>query len=320
MSKIRVLFFVLLCSFSAFASLVVNQPVNGTTVSNPIRIVAADPQAIAFRVYINNVAQYTAQGTRIDKAISTSAGLKNIVVQTWDRNGNVEKYAVSVNAKNSNLSHALYNLEDNFWQSCGTCGNHVGDNRYVLGKQLHAVSSSLKGKYSKFSIGGTNPYTNYYWFLKIPWAQQVSHIKQSFDLYVPGGSDPQAIEFESQHRWKQYLYNFSVSLGYKSRRLKTFDYGSNSWKDTGLAFSPLSTDKWHHLESEWEVDHAKHLRRLVAITIDGHRLAPRAAVYLPALHQGNLPNYMTVAAFQLDMNRYAQDYHVFVDNFTFQYE
>lgn len=320
MSKLAVLFFVFVSSLSAVASLTVSQPINGTTVANPIRVVAANPQAVSFRIYVDHVSQYAAYGTSIDTTINVSVGQRYIVVQTWDRYGNVEKYPISVTAQSSALANAISNLEESVWSNCGTCGNHVGDTRYVLGSQTMGYSPAIKAKSSKFFVGGDNEYTNYYWFVKTQWYQQVSRIKQRFDLFVPAGSDPQAIEFESQYRWKEYLYNLSIQLGYKSYRWSTFDYINKVWKDTGLALSPLSTDSWHHLEAEWEIDHVKHQRKLVAITVDGNRMTPVYAVYLPARFDSGLPDYMTVAAFQLDMNSYAQDYHVFVDNFTFEYE
>jgi hypothetical protein len=133
MSKLAFFLFVLVSSSSVFASLVVNQPTNGTTLSNPVRIVASDPQATMFRVYVDNVSKYAHSGTSIDTSISVSAGWRNIVVQTWDRYGNIEKYAVSVNARASTYAKRISNLEENFFGSCGTCGNHPGDDRYVKG-------------------------------------------------------------------------------------------------------------------------------------------------------------------------------------------
>jgi hypothetical protein len=112
-------------------------------------------------------------------------------------------------------------------------------------------------------------------------------------------------------------YNLSLQLGYKSDRLRTFDYIKDAWIDTGRSMPTLSPDKWHHLVTEWEIDHSNHRRKLVAITIDGQRITPYSAVYLPALHQSG-SNYMTLGAFQLDMNNNAEDYHVYVDNFTFE--
>jgi hypothetical protein len=319
MFRSALLFLLLVTPFSVFASLTVSQPVNGTTVSNPVHVVGYDSEAVAVRIYVDGVSKYSSSSKTIDTSIYVSSGQRTFVVQTWDKYGNVEKYAVGITAKTSSLAKSIYNLEENWWGNCGTCGNHIGDTRYVSGGQGIGYSPALKGKSSKFSIGGSNPYTNYYWYLKNGWGQYVSRIKISLDLFVPGGSDPQAIEFESQHRWKNYLYNFSLQLGYKSYRWKTFDYITNVWKDTGVGFSPLSPDKWHHLESEWEIDHTNHRRKLVAFSLDGRRMTPVSAVYLPAKYSTG-PDYMTIGAFQLDMNRNAQDFHVYVDNFTFSYQ
>jgi hypothetical protein len=320
MSRAVVLSFLLVFSVSAFASLTVSQPISGTTVSNPVRITASDPEATTFRVYVDNVAQFSASGTSINTALSVSSGQRNIVIQTWDRNGAVEKFALTVNAQASTLAQSLPNLEESIWGNCGTCGNHIGDTRYVVGGQKIGYSPALRGKSSKFFVGGDNPYTNYYWFLKTNWYQKVSRIKLTLDLFVPSGSDPQAIEFENQYRWKGYLYNLSIQLGYKSHRCRTFDFINKVWKDTGIPFTPLNPDTWHHLETEWEIDHSSHRRKLVSVSVDGNRKTPIYAIYMPARVESGLPDYMTIAAFQLDMNSSAQDYSVFVDNYTFHYE
>jgi hypothetical protein len=310
---------ILLFSFSAFASLTVNQPVNGTTVSNPVAVVAADPEATSFRVYVDGVSYYSSSSTSINITINVPAGPRNIVIQTWDRSGYVEKFAVGITATATSFVNSIPNLEENLWGNCGTCGNHIGDNRYVTGSQNIGYSPALNGKSSKFSVAGANPYTNYYWYVKTSWSKPVSRVKISLDLFVPAGSDPQAIEFESQHRWQGYLYNFSIQLGYKSCRWRTFDYITSVWKDTGVTFTPLSTDSWHHLETEWELDRVGHRRKLVSFSLDGTRMTPVYAVYLPAKVSSG-PDYMTLAAFQLDLNSSAQDYGVYVDNFTFAYE
>jgi hypothetical protein len=320
MLKVLVLFFGLAISVSSFASLTVTQPVNGTTVSNPIRVVASDPEAVSFRVYVDSVSQYSTSGASMDTSLNVSAGQRNIVVQSWDRYGNVEKYAVTVTAQNSVLANKISNLEEEPWGSCGTCGNHPGDTRFVSGTQDLVYSPALNGKSSKFSIGGDNPYTNYYWFIKTGWSQIVRKVRISFDIFVPSGSDPQAIEFETQYRWNSYLYNLSIQLGYKSLRWRTFDRINNNWLDTGIPLTPPSANAWHHVEADFEVDHSGHRRKLVSVALDGVTKTPSAAIYLPAKYQSGYPNYMTVAAFQLDMNGYAQDYSVFVDNYTFEYE
>jgi hypothetical protein len=318
--KIAKLLSVLLVSVSSFASLTVSQPVSGTTVSNPIRVVASDYQAVSFRIYVDGNSVYYKSGSSIDTSISVGSGEHNVVVQSWDKYGNVEKYPLNVTAKSTSYAHKISSLEEGYWGNCGTCGNHPGDDRYVWGTQNIGYTKALNGKSAKFSVGGNHPYTNYYWYVKSGWGTQVNSVKISFDMYLPDGSDPQAIEFETQYRWKGWLYNLSIQLGYKSLRLRTFDRNKNTWLDTGMSFSPPSRGDWHHIEAEFAIDHSGHRRKLIAVTIDGNRKTPSSAVYLPGKYQSGLPNYMTVAAFQLDMNGDAEDYGVYVDNYTFQYQ
>ena len=128
-----------------------------------------------------------------------------------------------------------------------------------------------------------------------------------------------AIEFEAQHRWNNRLYNMALQMGYKSGYWRTFDYGRSAWVSTGIPFKPLTPDTWHHIVADFEIDYATGKRRLVAVGLDGTRKVPTQNSTLPALNSPGM-NYTTFAAFQLDMNSSATDYHVFVDNYRFHWE
>lgn len=321
MKSLRHFVFFLLLTAAASASITVQSPTASSTVPNPVRVIASDPNAVHMKIYVDHDEVYGQNTQKIDTAISLSPGLHQIVVQSWTSAGEVDKYSLSVTATDTGFNNVASNLEELMWQNCGSCGNHIGDTRYVTGSQTLVSSPALRNRSSRFAVAGNNHYTNYYWYLKSYDNRTIKRLRIEFDLFVPRqfATTPQAIEFEAQHRWNNRLYNMALQMGYKNGYWRTFDYGRSAWVSTGIPFKPLTPDTWHHIVADFEIDYATGKRRLVAVGLDGTRKVPTQNSTLPALNSPGM-NYTTFAAFQLDMNSSATDYHVFVDNYRFHWE
>ncbi len=83
----------LLFTASAFASVAVSSPSNGSTVGSSVHYVASGSTSTcssgvaSMGVYVNNVLKFVANGSTLDTTISLSPGNYGTVVEEWDRCG-----------------------------------------------------------------------------------------------------------------------------------------------------------------------------------------------------------------------------------------
>ena len=86
------------------AGVTISSPANGSTVGSPVHVVAeaSSSHPITFmRVYVDNVSVLGIASSKIDSSIAMKAGEHNVVVQSWDSAGTVERAAVSISVGTS---------------------------------------------------------------------------------------------------------------------------------------------------------------------------------------------------------------------------
>lgn len=232
----------------------------------------------------------------------------------WSVMGCVILIATQTQASTASVTYTRVE-EMTGWQTCGACGNSGGGGavaNYVMTRGL--TSPALDGSASKFSISGSTPYTNGYWWLThaAP-SRGVTYLAYDFYLYVPSGyqNAPQAIEFECQQRVSGWVYNFAWQANYAGNTWRIFNYVTKTWENSGIALQRFSPGTWHHIVAEYHTNTSSHTVYHDALTIDGVRHAVNHAD--PAKYTGNWSNEFT-NAFQLDLNRYDTAYHVYVDD------
>jgi hypothetical protein len=169
---------------------------------------------------------------------------------------------------------------------------------------------------AQFSIGGSHPYTDGYW-----WRSNATHptepvkkLVYDFYMYVPAGIAPQAIEFECQQAANGYIYNFAWQANYGAKIWRTFDYTAKKWVPTTMPF-PGFTPGWHHIIAEYHAEGSNTVHD--ALTIDGVRTAVN--VTRPATYTGHSSEYLT-NAFQLDLNSAPSPFSVYVDKMKITFE
>lgn len=171
---------------------------------------------------------------------------------------------------------------------------------------------------AQFSIGGSAPYANAYWYLKNTAPKTpIKSLVYDFYIYVPAASAnaPQGIEFECQHTVNGYTYNFAWQAGYANKSWRTFDYVNREWIATSVPFAAFTADTWHHIVAEYHADGTNTVHD--ALTIDGVRTVVN--ITRPAKYTGQSWESFT-NAFQLDLDGKPIAFNVYVDkmNITVQ--
>jgi hypothetical protein len=202
------------------------------------------------------------------------------------------------------------------WHTCGACAN-TGATGAVAYTTFTSSSGypNEDGSSARFTIGeggAHNPYTDAYWWYQHPAASfQAASVDYQLDLYVPPGSAPQAIEFEVQQVRGGYVYNFGWQANYINHQWRIFDYAKKQWQDSGIAFVPFTTGRWHHVEARYRSDGASH-------TIDHDTLAVDGNVQAATLNHVHVAPYkgggdQLTNALQLDLNGAGAPFHVYFD-------
>ncbi len=210
--------------------------------------------------------------------------------------------------------------ESSNWKTCGNCGNTGGTgDTATYSMQRGITSPTTDGSSARFSIGGSYPYKNAYWYLPQSTSPTtpLQYLKYEFDLYIPSAyySAPQAIEFECQQKANGYVYNFAWQADYARGEWRIFNYVLKRWESSGLALTKFAANKWHHVIAEYHASGSQVVHD--ALTIDGVRHV--IGIKHPAKYVGGTGHYLT-SAFQLDLNKYPTPYKVYVDAMQITYK
>lgn len=302
-------------------------PLPNASVSTSIHVqatVADTSPILTTKIYLDGVSVYSSGKSGLDTTINVTAGTHRIAVQAFDAAGRNGKTVVNVTA--TTTTPAVTDLttfsrieEQTAWATCGNCGNTGGAGAVATYSMVRGVTGpSTDGSATKYSIGGTNAFKNAYWYIRqtAP-AAPVKYLKYEFDLYVPAASAtaPQAIEFECQQKANGYVYNFAWQANYAGSTWRIFDFVNHKWDASGLSFTKFTPDTWHHISSEFHTEGAYVVHD--TLTIDGvqHVVGIKHA----ASYVGGTTKSFT-NAFQLDLNKSATDYSVYVDGMKVSYK
>ena len=215
------------------------------------------------------------------------------------------------------LSYVKGDLENlSPWHTCGNCANTGASG--AVAYTTFATSAAFPnedGSSARFTVGeggAHNPYTDaYWWYQHAPLSFQAASVDYQLDLYVPGGSAPQAIEFEVQQVRGGYVYNFGWQANYVNHEWRIFDYAKKQWQDSGIPFTGFAADRWHHIEARYRSDGATHGIHHDTLAVDGDERATTANGYHVAPYKGG--GDQLTNALQLDLNGSGAPFHVYFE-------
>lgn len=328
-------FIISVLTTSALATVFVQSPANNSTVGAPVQYVASATTTCAkgvasMGIYVSNQLNYVSQGASLNTYLMLYPGSYDTVVEEWDHCGGATYTHVRVNVPGKyflNLQAGggwkTYGEFAPSYNICVSCGTGVTWSMYQS-----IGSPSITGKATKFSIGGSTPYSDVLWTNSLIGTNSTQGLPDPYHTIVPNLSNftydtyfygsnlgaSQVLEFDVN----QYFNGMGFTWGHQCRIAggHEFDIWDNvnwKWIPTGVPCNPVN-NSWNHLTLQmrrtWDNKLQYH-----SITLNG--VTRILDWYYPPFSVGSW--YGVTANYQMDGNFYQTPYTVYVDKFSLTY-
>jgi hypothetical protein len=197
------------------------------------------------------------------------------------------------------------------WQSC----THCTSNPFARFDMAQAIPApSLSGSSAKFSLlTGTAPFGGALWFKFLTIDGSATHFIYDLSFYTDNPSAPQALEFNVSQSTGGHRYNFATQCDLSNARAWLIWSPSKGWVTTGVPCVQPPPKTWNHLVWEFERN-GDGLEVFRAVTLNGNR----SEINMMMPSTADASNGIDIA-FQLDANRTATPYSVWLDQVTLSY-
>lgn len=331
-SPLYVLAMTLIAASAAFAGVTVSSPAPGAAVGSPVHFVAnatSTSPITAMRIYVDNATAYTVSAAKIDTSLALSAAKHNITVQAWDSKGVVTKQSFALSVSGGApaptptptpapglpappaTAFTYTNIEQmTGWSSCTTCAGAGGNGPTATFSMVqNQASPSLDGNSTKFSIGGTTPYSDALWWKQLGAVDTATNLKYDVYFYVTNPAAIQALEFDSNQADGAHHFIFGTQCSVGHGEWDVWGGTTPKWENTGVACTAPAAFTWHHLI--WEFKRSTTAVTFIGFTYDGvtHYVNKTYPSLSATFHELN-------AAFQIDGNKRMDSYSVWVDKLT----
>jgi len=209
----------------------------------------------------------------------------------------------------------LSNLESKTgWKSCSECAGTAGQGTFANHwfKQ-NVTSPALEGASMQFFLGGTNNYSNAYWWKPVAYGTTATNFVYDFYYYIKNPAAPQALEFEVNQGLNSKKYIFGTQCGFASGVWRAYDAYNHRWVATSITCSSRTAYKWHHIVLEFHRT-STGKSQFVTISVNGQKS------YLNRVYSPKATSIKSLnVAFQMDGNKYQTDYSTWLDKVNVKY-
>jgi hypothetical protein len=201
------------------------------------------------------------------------------------------------------------NVDQIAWNSCTVCAGAAGQGSAATHWVKRGISSpSRDGASAQFFLGGTNPYSNAYWWYPVATNSTATNFVYDLYFYMKNPGASQALEFEVNQGLNGKKYIFGVQCGFKSKVWRVYDAYNWRWVATSFPCTVPTAYSWHHLIFEFHRT-STGKTQFVSISIDGRKL------YVNRSYSPRASSLKTVnVAFQMDGNSTQTDYSTWLDS------
>ena len=197
------------------------------------------------------------------------------------------------------------------WQSCTAC---TGSAIAIYSLKEGISSPSLSGSSAQFSLlPGTRPFAGALWFKFLTSDANATHFVYDLSFYTDNPSAPQALEFNVSQSTGGKRYNLATQCDLSNQRSWLVWSPQKGWVSTGVPCVQPPPNTWNHLIWEFERDSSGHAV-FTAVTMNGSRSLVN--ISMPAIPDSSEGIDI---AFQLDADRAAVPYSVWLDNVKLSY-
>ncbi len=313
----------------------VTSPANNSTVASPVTFTATATSTCSkgvasmgiYTAPLPDKRVYVVKGKSLNTTLSLSPGTYNTIVEEWDYCGGATFTPVTIKVDGPDTT-TITNLQARSgwrgwgelmpaYEICTDCSPKV------------TWSMNQTGGATKFSIGGTHPYSDVLWSYPVIGPSAVLNLADPKKTLVPSTKNfiydayffsstieaSQVLEFDVS----QYFHGLSFIYGTQCRiggghEWDIWDNVNHDWKSTGIACNPVNND-WNHLVIRAQRTSDNHVL-YQSITLNG--VTHTINKYYPA---DAAPSdwYGITVKFQMDGNYKQQPYTVYLDKMHFTY-
>ena len=316
----------------------VASPLNNTTVSSPANYVATATSSCtkgvaSIGVYVNNQLVHVENGAKLNIQLNLGPGMQHTVIEEWDLCGGASYTPIDVTVQHS--QNVLSNLHaTGGWKSWGEfapkydiCPSACTGVTWSM--QQHVASPSLSGNATRFTIGGSTPYSDVLWSNPVIGQNTTQNLPDNdhallptlhnftYDayIYLTNPSITQVLEFDIN----MYMGGAGMIWGHQCNLLggKEWDIWDNvnaRWVSTGVACNLISNG-WNHVTVQVQRG-ADNSLLYQSITVNGTTTninKTYAPFPVPVGWWGVTLNY------QMDGNYKQSSNTTYVDNFSLAY-
>ena len=278
------------------------------------------------RIYVDDQPLYTNYGGGAETDLALAPGWHHVVVVAWDNYGSPQTRELNINV-NASVAAAsvpatalpagttIWDIQTQpDWSSCTVCAGALGQGPPAnFGNQQWVQSPSFDGKAMQFSISGPTPYSAVLWWKELP-PVTASHLAYDLNFYAVDPASAQALEFDVNQviGGSRYIFGTECDLQ-ATHQWRVWDTANATWVPTGIACDPPAGYTWNHLTWEFERNSSGQVV-FKAVTLNDKR----SEVNLSMPAQSDPSNGIDIA-FQLDANRDATLYSVWLDKVSLTY-
>jgi hypothetical protein len=197
------------------------------------------------------------------------------------------------------------------WQSCTNCTSNPFA-RFAMSQGISAPS--LSGSSAKFSLlTGTAPFGGALWFKFLTTDGSATHFIYDLSFYTDNPSAPQALEFNVSQSTGGNRYNFATQCDLSNARAWLVWSPTKAWVSSGVPCVQPPPKTWNHVIWEFERNDAGQVI-FRAVTFNG----TRSEINMTMAPTRDSSKGIDIA-FQLDANRTATAYSVWLDQVNLTY-
>jgi hypothetical protein len=198
------------------------------------------------------------------------------------------------------------------WNACSGCANAGGGATYSMTRGVS--TPSLDGKSSKFSLGGSTPWSHALFYRNMSTNSTATNFVYDVHYYYKSASASSGMEFSVSQRKGYKWYRWDTQCSYLDGDWRLWDNKNARWVNTSIPCHRPSPYTWTHVTFEGQ--RVNGMVKFVAITVNGKKYYVNKSYYPKSMSSSSS---RVIIHYQLNGNRYQTDYTNWGDKFTLKY-
>jgi len=303
--------------------LTISNPVDGTSLTSPVNVVAnATPTNPIFfmRVYVDDLAVYFTFTNSINTQIFVAPGQHKLEVMAEDNQGYIAATILNITV-GSQAATTISSIQAMpGWQSCSAvfptgsgrdgqiCAAGLGTAQSTMTE--NQTSPAMDGNSAKFTMGGPTAYSNMLYFNPVAGGNNVSHFTYDLYFYIDNPAASQALEFDINQTYGGNRWVWGSECNFNGSGKWDIWDDINGWTPTVYDCTPFPANTWIHLV--WNVERVGNQVHYISLTVGDQ-------TYNVDTYYQNQPDWTLEeidVAFQMDGNYKQEPYNVWLDKVT----